>query len=1053
MDWYILGIKPTKDKKAIKDAYLQKLRHTNPEDKPEEFKALRTAYEKAIALADQADSDIVRDESPVELWMDAIVKLYEDYASRINPACWEVLMGSDVCIGLDTHPSAEDALMKFLMENYHLPKAVWQVLDETFQFSQRVEELYETWPKEFIDNAVLSGIHLDPALDYELFTPGTNGKDCDFYRRLYFQAKQIPLSEISSILEQMDMLSEHHPYGEVLRYRFYLETGREQEGKNGFRKLAAAYPDNALLAIAWAELCLEDGNAEEAERIASHILDLEPEHIGAKTVYAKCLAEKKQYREAKEFAYDIIQVCSENPILMEQWVQLMKSWNEQLICHLEAAYAQTPEDTDNIIELVWCYAQNDRMDDAIALAQKIDPNYEDAFAYHNLMGQLYHNTGKFSEALSHLQTVETILRNIADDGTKETQKRIARLPEILQDQGNCLAQLGRTAEAKEKFEQALQIVPEDTEILLLTGKILFSSGDYREAVEAFRRLLQVTPDAWVAELLMALCLYHMHQDREAFDAVNRAIAIQENDLSLYVIKMQILVRNKVFGDVHKILNFLKENDAPEDIATDFIRAELTELEKKDSKNALRQYRILQMRVEAGEDLIWSTELYYRLAVLTGNQLDVGQERNRKTVLEIIDKGLSFNEQDRDLLYYKAWVLKKGGLLEQALAIYQALEEKNDHSDVVLRGIADIYYEDLNRHADKALTYYERLLEIRENAKLYFYAATCKRQLGDLEGAKLYYLKALEMDPGDIETFHGLAFIYDALGNYEESLKLLNQGLAIIENTIHRFDPIVEHKANVLCRLGRFEEALSFVRDAGIDYLYFNFLQLQIDICCQAGWWNRARQVLNRWKRANRNGPEPMPANIRLYLLQGKLFKAALAIESAKHKLPFRQVQDFQLQLAELEQNYPRQVELLSQWVQADPTDDHALTRLALAYWHMDNQKAAQDAAQKALTLLDNTLSQRLTDEPLYRSRRSLILAILGKTQEAKAELSRTRTLPLCHFCAYSSCKDADIYEAQIEEILGNTEKAQKLYTAGRAKWPDDLDCIAGELRLKKKGRK
>ena len=572
-------------------------------------------------------------------------------------------------------------------------------------------------------------------------------------------------------------------------------------------------------------------------------------------------------------------------------------------------------------------------------------------------------------------------------------------------------------------------------------------------MEAFQRLLQLTPAAWVAELLMALCLYHMHQDREAFDAVNRAIAIQENDLSLYVIKMQILVRNKVFGDVHKILNFLKENDAPEDIATDFIRAELTELEKKDAKDALRQYRILQMRVEAGEDLIWSTELYYRLAVLTGNQLDVGQERNRKTVLEIIDKGLSFNEQDRELLYYKAWVLKKGGLLEQALAIYQALEEKNDHSDVVLRGIADIYYEDLNRHADKALTYYERLLEIRENAKLYFYAATCKRQLGDLEGAKLYYLKALEMDPGDIETFHGLAFIYDALGNYEESLKLLNQGLAIIENTTHRFDPIVEHKANVLCRLGRFEEALSFARDAGIDYLYFNFLQLQIDICCQAGWWDRARQVLNRWKRANRNSPEPMPANIRLYLLQGKLFKAALAIESAKHKLPFRQVQDFQLQLAELEQNYPRQVELLSQWVQADPTDDHALTRLALAYWHMDNQKAAQDAAQKALTLLDNTLSQRLTDEPLYRSRRSLILAILGKTQEAKAELNRTRTLPLCHFCEYGSCKDADIYEAQIEEILGNTEKAQKLYTAGRAKWPDDLDCIAGELRLKKKGRK
>ena len=33
MDWSILGIQPTKDKKAITAAYRQKLRQTNPEDK------------------------------------------------------------------------------------------------------------------------------------------------------------------------------------------------------------------------------------------------------------------------------------------------------------------------------------------------------------------------------------------------------------------------------------------------------------------------------------------------------------------------------------------------------------------------------------------------------------------------------------------------------------------------------------------------------------------------------------------------------------------------------------------------------------------------------------------------------------------------------------------------------------------------------------------------------------------------------------------------------------------------------------------------------------
>ena len=231
------------------------------------------------------------------------------------------------------------------------------------------------------------------------------------------------------------------------------------------------------------------------------------------------------------------------------------------------------------------------------------------------------------------------------------------------------------------------------------------------------------------------------------------------------------------------------------------------------------------------------------------------------------------------------------------------------------------------------------------------------------------------------------------------------------------------------------------------------MQLQFDICCQAGWWDRAKQVLALWQGLNRNDPDLMAAKGRLHLLQGKLLKAAFAMGPAKHKLPFRQVQDFRLQLAELEQNYSRQAELLSQRVRSDPSDDHALSLLALAYWHMGNQTAARGAAEKALKLLDDTLSQNLTDEPLYRSRRSLVLAVLGRTEEAKAELARTRALPLCHFCEYGSCKDADIYEAQIEEILGNRETARKLYTAGKAKWPDDLDFVSGEIRTKKKGRK
>lgn len=1053
MDWFVLGIEPTKDKKAITAAYRKKLRQTNPEDKPEEFKALRAAYEEAMALADKEEAEPVRDESPVGLWMEGVRKLYEDFASRINPDCWKPLLVSDVCIGLDTRPAAEEALLKFLMEHYYLPKDVWLVLDDTFEFSQRTDELYETWPRDFIDHAVLAGLRLDPALEYELFIPGINGDNCDAYRRLYHQANQMPLEEVGPILERMDALSERHPYGDALRYRFYMETEREQEGKDGFRNLASKYPDNPLLTIAWADICLENGNIEEAERIATHIQDVEPSHIGAKLVRAKCLAEKRQYHEAKEIAYEIMHACGDNPMLGEQMAELMKNWNEQLITEREARYAEKPGDMDNAIELAWCYAQNERVEDAFALAEKIDPSYEDGFAYHNLMGKLYHNTEKFAEALEHLQTVEEILRNLNDDGTVENRKRRARLPEMLQVQGNCLMRLGRTEEAKAKFEEALAEAPEDTEVLSLMGKILFASGDYAYAVEIFQRLLRVSPGAWVAELLMAMCLYRLRRDREAFDAVNRAMAIQSNDLSLYILKMQILIRNEIYEDVHEILNFLKESGAPNDIATDFIRAELTELEKKDVKGALKQYQALRKRVEAGEDLMWGAELYYHIAVLTSNQMDVSQEANRKIILEIVDKGLKYSEQDTDLLSYKAWVLKKGGLQEEAIAMYRALEAKNPESAVALRGIADLYYENLNRYAQEALTYYEKLLETQKTAETYFYAATCKRHLGDLEGARVYYLKELEMDPDDIDGYRGLAFIADTQGNYHASLEMLEQALAIMAEYDRQYNWIVEHRAKVLRRMGRYEEALAFAAEAADRYHYGGALQLQFDICCQFGLWDRAQKVLDQWKRVNRNDPDLMAASGRLNLLQGKMFKAVLAMGPAKHKLPFEQVQDFRLQLNDLECNHDRQIQIWSRRVKQNPEDDHSMLNLAHAYWHVGKMDAAKGAAQKALALQDNILSQNLTDEALYRSRRCLALAILGRAEEAKEELARTRKLPLCDFCEYGSCKDADIYEAHIEEILGNKENAKKLYTAGRTNWPDDLDFAAGEARLKKKGRK
>lgn len=1050
MDWFILGIEPTKDKCAITAAYRQKLRQTNPEERPEEFKQLRAAYEEALALADQAEAP--RDESPVGIWMEAVSALYGDYAARIDPARWQALMRDDVCIGLDTRPAAEEALLKFLMESYFLPQRVWVVLDETFGFSQRLEELYEAYPRDFIDQAVLNGIRLDPSLSYDLFDPGVNAADCDAYRRLYAQALRTDPAQLAPILEQLDALSEGHPYGEALRCRYQMATGKKEEATRGFRRLAEQYPADALMVLNWASLCLEDGQAEEAAGLAGQVLDREPDSVHAKSILARSLAQQGLYQDAKELTFELIRASAADPILTDQFAQLIQQWNSALIAQREIRYADCPEDTENAVELAWCYIQNERPEEAMALALKLDPEKTDPFSYHNLLGKLYHREASFDQALEHLLAVEGIIREMVPDGARETERRIRRLPEMLQIAGDCLMQLKQPEPAREKLSEALDLAPEDPEVLTIMGKILFSTGDYGGAVQVLERLLQGHPDSWYAAILMSLSFYRMRRYREAFDSANRALAMRPGELSMYIMKLQILVRNHAWDEVRQILEFLENAGAPEDVSIDFIKAQLTELEGNNVKKAFGQYQKIARRVEAGENLFLPSELYYRMAYLMSKEMNTADHEDRELLILQLDKGLAHDPLDESCLDFKAWLLKKDGQLDEAIELYRELAEKYPHALSLRLNLAKLYCEDLTLYAREGLECCEALLKEQPTAELYFHAACCRRQLGDLEGARSCYMKQLEMDPDDVDGYNGLAYICDSQGAYGESLAHIDRALEIMEACGQTYPVIIEHKVKVLRRMGRYDEALAFVDTAMERWHYRDGCQLKFDICCQFGLWDRAKLVLEQWKQADKNDPALMKATGRLYLLTGKLFKAAFAMGPAKRRLSQREVEDFRIQLVDLECDYARQIQLWTIRSKQEPDNYHPLVNLAQAMWNFGLKEAARVTAEKALAILDDTLEADLTDEALYRSTRSLVLALLGREAEARAELEKTRSLPLCDFCEYGRCKDADIYEAAIEEILGNREKALSLYRMGRANWPDDLDFASGEARMKKKGR-
>ena len=1046
MNWSILGIAPTKDKKAITAAYRAKLKVTNPEDKPEEFKALRAAYEEAIRLADQADVAPARDDSPVGLWMEQVRALYGDFAARIQSENWRRLLNDDVCIGLDTRPLAEDALLRFLMEDYFIPQSVWQVLDDVFEFAVRAEELCETYPRDFIEHAVLNGIRFAPTMGYNLFAPGVNAADCDQLRRLYYQASHMSADEMGSVLDQMEALSESHPYCRALRLHWMKENGQKTEAVAGFHALAAEYPQDIPLNMDLANACMEAGDAATAEAAVRKVLSINPEHIYAKRTLAECLAGKGLYDDAKEYIYEILHAAADDPIMMDQLAQRLRVWNEALIAQREEKHRADPADSKNAIELAWCYIQNERMEEALELANSIDPDCDDQYAYHNLMGKLHHNMQNCETALPYLERAEELLRNMTPDGTTETEKRLRRYPEMLQVVGNCLMQLGRAEEAKEKFARALEIAPENPEVLTIMGRIHYSTGDFEQCAQILQRLVQLSPGSWFGNTILSMALYRLHRDREAFDAINRALSVQGGDLSLYVQKMQILLRNGVFDEVHATLDFLKEAGAPADISLDWIRAQLTEFEEKNEKKAFKQYQTIARQVEDGADFLAVSSLYYRMTVLMGDQMNANKPEDREILMDMLEKGLAADKYDEDCLAYKAWLLKKAGKLDEAIEMYRSLNTPN--ADMKL---AELYYKDLNRYARKALECYEQMLRKRQTPELYFYAATCRRYMGDYEGARRYYLRELEMDPMDVDGYNGLTFTCEAQGNYEEALTWINKGIAVMWETENFYGWLIEHQIQVLRRLGRYTEALAAADDA-MSRSDYDGWQTKFDTCCQAGMWDQARGVIDQWKKADRGNYAADKAAATLNLLTGKMFMATLAMGRIKHKVDFEEEQDFRLTLADLECNHKRQIQIWSRRAQQDPESDHALMNLAMAQWWGGDRSGAKESAQKAMEIIDRTLQEHRVDIALFRSRRSILLAILGDVDAARTELAEVRKLPLCQHCSYGSCKDADIFEADIEEIAGDRQKATQLYHAGRKNWPDELDFAAGEARMKKKGK-
>lgn len=177
--WEILGIEPTDNQSTIKKAYAKKLKVYHPEDDPEGFQRLREAYDSALVYAKnqfvqptvnieyQEDeqskteslprvdflhnkNDETEQVDPLKDVMDQLNSIYHDFPSRIDITKWQKLLNTELVWDFHYNERLTNHVLDFLMDYYYLPKDVWLLLENIFDWRGKADELEYRYPEQFI---------------------------------------------------------------------------------------------------------------------------------------------------------------------------------------------------------------------------------------------------------------------------------------------------------------------------------------------------------------------------------------------------------------------------------------------------------------------------------------------------------------------------------------------------------------------------------------------------------------------------------------------------------------------------------------------------------------------------------------------------------------------------------------------------------------------------------------------------------------------------------------------------------------------------------------
>lgn len=1015
--WSILEIEPCKDKKRIQEAYREKLTITNPEDSEEAFKQLRTAYEKALEYADDRQEEEEEARTPLDSWMNRVRDVYASIKKRGRVECWQELLDDEICAALDTELEARDRLLLYLSESYRLPGAVWRLLNDTFALEEQKEELKEILPENFLEY-IFKEIEEGSLIPLELFQGEEYGEYDEYISllsRSSWEINERQLEDAEKTLEKLKLLGIYHPYQDINEIRIHLIREEYEEARRMAEELYKKYPKDTEILLYMGETAFYLENYEEAEKYYEQVLSEKPGEFLARYGKANCVRRRGEFEEAKDLYVEAWKE-SHSYVLRYELEQI----NNQMIEAYEEKRKTGAADTEVLLNLGWCYLQNDQIEKGLELLPEIAPDEIQRFSYENLSGRLSLEAGKGEKALQHFKNWERAIRELGNEVSGELEREKERLQVPLYLQACALRLLDRTEESLSKFEESLSIKASE-EALAYMGRILYDDGKYEEAVEAGNELEKLNPSHTSVFASRGRALYELGYYQAAYEDFEKWIQVSRYDLEPYIYKIEILLKYKEYDRAEEIVSYLESEKIESDRLL-VCRARLMAAgdSKADRNQAYELYREVLEHFEQGDSdvsKIW--RVIYYMAV------DDEQDRPVHKVFAEIEKGLSYKKDYIPLLDYKAFLLEKRGRRKEAAEVCREILKYDSQNARANMRLGDIFFDE--KEYEQALYYYRKYAETERNQTSLNNIGKVLLELGRLEEAGEAASQALRLEPEESNLYHNLGLIYMYQGRYEEAVRYYEEAAARYDKEGEDSENTRTHLAACYIRMGCLEEALRVYEENRKQTRNPHYYVKMSDAFRHFGNYKEALDMLDRFVdevKSERLRDIIHEKRAEIFLLQGERRKAYKEMKKYVHRR-----WNIDSNLADcyiLKKDYKKAQEICDWWLNRQPDGPNVYRFVVIRKMCMGDMASARMLAAKALELLEGQ-KVPVDARASYYHRKAVFQAAVGKYQEAFECIGKARESILCVGCNYRFCYSASLELGIVYEMMGDRKKALEVY--------------------------